>query len=150
MEKDDLDFSFSGLKTAVLREVQERFGTSSRTDTPGSVHPLAPSSDDPNVRDVVSRIAAAFQEAVVDVLVVKGLRAAEKHRSDKLVVCGGVAANRSLRERMMREGRSRGIEPIFPSMNLCTDNAAMIAVRAEMLLTAGLADDLTFGAKSRW
>lgn len=151
MEKDDLDFSFSGLKTAVLREVQERFGASPRTDIPGSFHPLVPSSEDSNVRDdVVRRIAAAFQEAVVEVLVVKGLRAAERHRSDKLVVCGGVAANRSLRERMMQEGRSRGIEPIFPSMNLCTDNAAMIAVRAEMLLAEGLTDDLTLGAKSRW
>jgi len=150
MDKDTLDFSFSGLKTAVLREAQDRFGVSSRTDIPGSFHPLAPTSRDQDVHDTVRRIAAAFQEAVVEVLVVKGLRAAEKHRSAKLVVCGGVAANSALRESMMREGGSLGIEPIFPSMNLCTDNAAMIAVRAEMLLAAGLADDLTFGAKSRW
>jgi tRNA N6-adenosine threonylcarbamoyltransferase len=150
MEKDDLDFSFSGLKTAVLREVQERFGVSPRTDVPGSFHPLVPPSQEPDVHEMVRRIAAAFQEAVVDVLVTKGLRAAEKFRSEKLVVCGGVAANRALRENMMREGRSRGIEPIFPSMNLCTDNAAMIAFRAEMLLAEGLVDNLSFGAKSRW
>jgi N6-L-threonylcarbamoyladenine synthase len=150
MEKDDLDFSFSGLKSAVLREVRERFEVSPRTDVPGSFHPLVPSDQDPGANEVVRRVAAAFQEAVVEVLVTKGLRAAEKHRSEKLVVCGGVAANRLLRERMVREGAALGIEPIFPSMSLCTDNAAMIAVRAEMLLAAGLMDDLTFGAKSRW
>jgi N6-L-threonylcarbamoyladenine synthase len=150
MEKDNLDFSFSGLKSAVLREVRERFGASQRTDIPGSFHPLVPSSEDPQDSDIVRRIAAAFQEAVVEVLVAKGFRAAEKYRSDKLVVCGGVAANTALREGMMREGRSLGIEPVFPATDLCTDNAAMIAVRAEMLLAAGLVDDLSFGAKSRW
>lgn len=150
MEKDVLDFSFSGLKTAVLREVQERFEVSRRANVPGSFHPLVPPDHDPYVEGIVRRIAAAFQEAVVEVLVTKGLRAAEKHRSKTLIICGGVASNRALRETMLREGRSRGIEPIFPSANLCTDNAAMIAVRAEMLMAAGLVDDLSFGAKSRW
>jgi N6-L-threonylcarbamoyladenine synthase len=95
-------------------------------------------------------IAAAFQEAVVDVLVIKGFRAAEKHKSEKLVVCGGVAANQALRKKMIEEGLRRGTEPVFPSMRLCTDNASMIAARADTLLSAGLADDLSFGAKSRW
>ena len=108
--------------------------------------------DDPSesAREAVSEIAAAFQHAVVDVLVVKGFRAVERFGSDTLIVCGGVAANTLLRRRMAEEGRRRGIEPIFPSVGLCTDNAAMIAARAEVLLEAGIVDGLDFGAKSRW
>ncbi len=101
-------------------------------------------------RSMVRAIAAAFQEAVIDALVVKGFRAAQKYRSEKLIVCGGVAANGALRTRMADQGMREGIEPVFPSLRLCTDNGAMIAARAEALLTAGLVDDLDFGAKSRW
>jgi len=150
MDGDELDFSFSGLKTAVLRHVEERFGVKRRNDVPGSFRPLVPreltDEDTPAIRE----IASAFQTAVVEVLAAKGMRAAERYDSPKLVVCGGVAANGALRERMAVEGRRRGIEPVFPSVRLCTDNAAMIAARAELLLAAGMADDLLFGAKSRW
>jgi N6-L-threonylcarbamoyladenine synthase len=149
MENEELDFSFSGLKTAVLRRVEESFGVSRRTDVPGSFHPIIEEGT-VEVRSQVRSIAAAFQDAVIEVLVVKGFRAAQKYRSEKLIVCGGVAANGALRERMLAEGMRYGIEPVFPSMPLCTDNAAMIAARAETLLTAGLIDDLSFGAKSRW
>lgn len=150
MEDDSLDFSFSGLKTAVLRHVEERFGVSRPTDIPGSFHPLIGFPTIDETRDSIRTIAAAFQEAVTEVLVFKGLQAAQRHNSDILVVCGGVAANGALRAKMGAEGRRLGIEPVFPSIRLCTDNAAMIAARAEILIRAGLTDDLGFGAKSRW
>jgi len=150
MDKDNLDFSFSGLKTAVLNQVEELFGVERRSDMPGSFHPIVPAEIDPTADQSIRVIAAAFQDAVTDVLVIKGFRAAEQLGVDKLVVCGGVAANSTLREKMAREGRSSGIEPVFPSMRICTDNAAMIAARADCLLDAGLTDDLTFGALSRW
>jgi len=117
---------------------------------PGSFHPLLTLDADSGHRDKIRLIAAAFQEAVVEVLVAKGFRAAQQHGVETLVVCGGVAANQALRERLLREGVARGIKAVFPSMKLCTDNAAMIAARAEVLLEQGLADDLSFGAKSRW
>jgi N6-L-threonylcarbamoyladenine synthase len=150
MDGDRLDFSFSGLKTAVLRHVEERFRVERRTDLPGSFHPLIPDDPSESAREAVSEIAAAFQHAVIDVLVAKGFRAAERFGSDTLIVCGGVAANTLLRKRMAEEGLRRGIESIFPSVGLCTDNAAMIAARAEVLLEAGIVDGLDFGAKSRW
>jgi len=95
-------------------------------------------------------IAAAFQDSVTEVLAVKAFRAAEKYSVDRLIVCGGVAANGSLRLKMGQVGTRLGIDPIFPSVKLCTDNAAMIAFRAETLFSAGLEDGLDFGAVSRW
>jgi N6-L-threonylcarbamoyladenine synthase len=150
MDKDNLDFSFSGLKTAVLRQVEEQFGVKRNAERPGSFHPLLKLDAEGRNREKVRLIAAAFQEAVVEVLVAKGFRAAERHGVKHLVVCGGVAANQALRERLLREGNVRGIEAMFPSLKLCTDNAAMVAARAEVLLEHGLVDDLNFGAKSRW
>ena len=149
MNNEELDFSFSGLKTAVLRRVEESFGVSRRSDIHGSLHPIIEEGT-VEARSEVRSIAAAFQDAVIDTLVVKGFRAAQKYRSEKLIVCGGVAANGALRARMAAEGTREGIEPVFPSMRWCTDNAAMIAARADALLTAGLIDDLGFSAKSRW
>src|SRR5271157_594152 len=91
MDNEELDFSFSGLKTAVLRRVEESFGVSRRSDIPGSFHPIIEEGT-VEVRSQVRSIAAAFQDAVIEVLVVKGFRAAQKYRSEKLIVCGGVAA----------------------------------------------------------
>ncbi|HMK36332.1 MAG TPA: tRNA (adenosine(37)-N6)-threonylcarbamoyltransferase complex transferase subunit TsaD [Desulfomonilaceae bacterium] len=150
MNGDSLDFSFSGLKTAVLRQVEEMCGVSRRTERPGSFHPLVSAKMTTDVRNRVRTIAAAFQSAVVDVLVAKGLKAAERYGCGQLVVCGGVAANSALREKMFAESGRRHIETVFPSMPLCTDNAAMIAARADVLLEAGLMDALDFDAKSRW
>lgn len=150
LEGDQLDFSFSGLKTAVLRCAEDMFGASRRSESPGSFHPLVPVESDERVREHVRQISAAFQEAVVDVLTIKAFRAAENRRVDRIIVCGGVAANTALRQKVMAEGKKRGIEAIFPSPRLCTDNAAMIAGRADVLLRNGKADTLTFGAKSRW
>jgi tRNA N6-adenosine threonylcarbamoyltransferase len=150
MEKDNLDFSFSGLKTAVLRQAEQMFGVSKRNERPGSFHAVVSPGDGPKTSERIRAIAAAFQDAVTDALVAKAFTAAELHRVDRLIVCGGVAANRTLREKMALEGTRRGIEPVFPSPRLCTDNAAMVAARAETLLSAGMMDDLNFGAMSRW
>ncbi|MBI5568907.1 MAG: tRNA (adenosine(37)-N6)-threonylcarbamoyltransferase complex transferase subunit TsaD [Desulfomonile tiedjei] len=150
MEKNNLDFSFSGLKTAVLKRVEGLFEVKQRNDRSGSFHPLVPPVRLQEARNEIREVAAAFQEAVVETLVVKGLRCAEKYASEKLVVCGGVAANRTLRRRMTEEAARLGIEPVFPPIRLCTDNAAMVAARADALLAAGKTDDLGFGALSRW
>ncbi|MCA1959948.1 MAG: tRNA (adenosine(37)-N6)-threonylcarbamoyltransferase complex transferase subunit TsaD [Desulfomonile sp.] len=150
MNEGVLDFSFSGLKTAVLRHVEERFGVERDKSVPGSFHPLIRWDQSPDAGAAVAEISAAFQDAVTDVLTAKGYLAAERYAVDKLIVCGGVAANSLLRRKMLHEGERRGIEPVFPSKRLCTDNAAMIAARAEVLLAAGLADNLDFDARSRW
>ena len=103
MLDDGNDFSFSGLKTAVVQYVRK--------------HP------DLDVADV----AASFQAAVVDVLVTKLLRVALAAGVDTIVIGGGVAANSELRTRLLDEGRTSGLRVILPSISLCTDNAAMVA-----------------------
>lgn len=105
-----LDFSFSGLKTAVLNHIN------SLQSTVNSSHSQIPN------------IAASFQQAVVDVLVRKTIMAAEKKGVGDIVLGGGVACNSALREQMVRKAASRGMAVHIPSPSLCTDNAAMIAL----------------------
>ncbi|MGD9817778.1 MAG: tRNA (adenosine(37)-N6)-threonylcarbamoyltransferase complex transferase subunit TsaD [Desulfomonilaceae bacterium] len=150
MEKDNLDFSFSGLKTAALKKSEEIFGVRRTDNIPGSFHAIDYDRNDPAVDSNLRRICKAFQEAVLDVLVTKGLWAAQSLGADKIVVCGGVAANQALRRRFSEHGRAVGIEPIFPSLPLCADNAAMIAARAFFLSQEQLFDELDFGALSRF
>jgi N6-L-threonylcarbamoyladenine synthase len=97
------DFSFSGLKTAVRQHM--------------TATPRAPLAD----------VAASLQEALVDMLLSTAFGAAAEHGVPRLAVAGGVSANSRLRERFAAEGRNRGVDVIFPSRQLCTDNAAMIA-----------------------
>ncbi len=113
-----LDFSFSGLKTAVLYRVR---GRGKRGITPLDV-------SDPQV---VADVCASFQAAVVDVLTRKTLKAADQAGMDTILVCGGVAANSHLREAFERIGADGRFRVIFPEMKLCTDNAAMMAVAWE-------------------
>jgi len=103
MLHDGLDFSFSGLKTSVMNHVRK--------------HPDVGTAD----------VAASFQAAVVDVLVVKARRAAEQVGAKGLVLGGGVAANSLLRERFLGACTESGIRGFLPSRAMCTDNAAMIA-----------------------
>ncbi len=111
------DFSFSGLKTAVLRTVQQVERSQDETD-----RRLTSSAG--LAEDTVSGIAASFQQAVVDVLVAKTVQAALAVGATEICVCGGVAANVALREAM----RQRSPLPVsVPPLFLCTDNAAMIA-----------------------
>lgn len=113
-----LDFSFSGLKTAVLYEFQGR---------PGG--PPPPEATAQRVRDV----AAGFQEAVVDVLVAKCERAVRERQRRSLLVGGGVAANARLRERLTEMCEERDISLVLSPREYCTDNAAMGAIAWESL-----------------
>jgi N6-L-threonylcarbamoyladenine synthase len=122
MLDDGNDFSFSGLKTAVVQYVRK--------------HP------DLEVADV----AASFQTAVVDVLVTKLLRVAEEAGVETIVIGGGVAANSELRTRLIDEGLTSGLRVILPSISLCTDNAAMVASVAWWRLRADGPTPLDGGA----
>ncbi len=119
VEKENLNFSFSGLKTAVLYLLRER--------------------SDVNVSDV----AASFQEAVVDVLIWKLIHAAELTGIKKLLLVGGVAANERLRQKLSGECSKRSFELYVPPVNLCVDNAAMIARAAVDLVKMGKFSDLS-------
>ena len=135
LSADSLDFSFSGLKTAVLYHVRGH-----GTDVKKRESRLSPQE--------LADTAAGFQECVVDVLVGKTLKAAEIHNMDRIIVGGGVAANRRLRTRFQEEAEARGIEIILPPMRFCTDNAAMVGGLAYHYATAGLFADLSLDAKA--
>jgi N6-L-threonylcarbamoyladenine synthase len=123
---DRLDFSFSGLKTAVRYRIAP----------PGTTAPAEPLTGQP-----LADLAASFQEAVVDCLVAKTLLAAKRTEMRLLCVGGGVAANGRLRERLAEETTRRGITLHIPPLKLCTDNAVMGAIAVERL-KAGLVEDL--------
>lgn len=112
----DFNFSFSGLKTAVLTRVRE-------------TAPL----DDAARAD----IARGFQEAIVEVLVKKAMRAVRESGLKQLVVAGGVGANRELRRQLDAQAARRGIEVFYPEFEFCTDNGAMIALAGALRLQAG-------------
>jgi N6-L-threonylcarbamoyladenine synthase len=127
------DFSFSGLKTAVLRIVRKyRPQANGRPTTkPREVSATTP----PVMRTLpVANLAASFQAAVVDVLVGKACRAAEEFEAKAVLLAGGVAANELLRSEM---GRLSPVSVAFPEMRFCTDNAAMIASAAFFRLVVG-------------
>lgn len=136
--KESLDFSFSGIKTAVVNFVK-KFGSPANVDK--TVLPY-------RVEDVV----ASFQEAVVDVLIEKTAMAAERKGVKLVAVVGGVAANRRLRERFMEKAREKGWNLRLPPIAFCTDNAVMIAAAAyEIWKREGFCRDLfSVDALSRW
>jgi N6-L-threonylcarbamoyladenine synthase len=111
-----LDFSFSGIKTAVLYKLQ------------------APSS---KLQAQKADIAASFQEAVINTLIKKSLLACQIKKVKRLVIGGGVAANNRLRERFCREAAQKDIKCYFPSQELCLDNAAMVAGLGYQLFRKG-------------
>ncbi|MDH3647192.1 MAG: tRNA (adenosine(37)-N6)-threonylcarbamoyltransferase complex transferase subunit TsaD [Gammaproteobacteria bacterium] len=123
-----LEFSFSGLKTAVLRAV-ERAG------------------DEEQAR---ADIARGFEDAVIDTLAIKCARAIEQTGLGTLVVAGGVGANVRLRERLQRECECSGVRVCYPRQEFCTDNGAMIAYAGLQRLRAGAGDPPVFWARPRW
>ncbi len=127
------DFSFSGLKTAVLRQVQKLEAEAGAEDG-GEARRLTSADRKALPPETVSDLAASFQEAVVEVLVEKTRQAAMETGVDHVCVCGGVSANRALRKAM----EERMPVPVFmPPLSLCTDNAAMIAAAGYQRFVAG-------------
>jgi N6-L-threonylcarbamoyladenine synthase len=128
LDRAGLEFSFSGLKTAVLHAVRGRSLTEAlRAD-----------------------VARGVQEAIVETLTAKALRALEYTGLSVLVVSGGVSANRSLRERLTAVAGAHGARVYYPRIEFSTDNAAMIAVAGLARLQAGEHDDLAIQARARW
>lgn len=123
LESNSYDFSFSGLKTAVLNHLNQMKQKGEEI--------------------IKEDIAASFQRAVLDVLVEKTFRLANEKASDKIVLAGGVAANEGLRKMMGERGLKEGIEIFYPSKILCTDNAAMIGSAAYYNYINGHISDLS-------
>jgi N6-L-threonylcarbamoyladenine synthase len=118
--KGPLDFSFSGIKTAVLYYVQ-RMACSVRRNVSRNKAQYA-------IRNTqYADIAASFQEVVIDTLIQKSLLACKFKKINRLVIGGGVVANNRLRERFLQEAKKKGVSVFFPSQELCLDNAAMVA-----------------------
>ena len=116
-DSGDLDFSMSGLKTAVLRYVKGERAAGRDIDVPD--------------------LAASFQEAIVDVQVTKTIEAARRTSVERVLMGGGVVANTRLRERLVTDGASAGYEVLIPPLSLCTDNAAMVACLGAARLERG-------------
>lgn len=129
LHSGDLDFSFSGLKTAVLTAVRKGLADGqARAD-----------------------LAAELEAAIVEVLAAKAVAAVRRRRDRRLVVAGGVSANQRLRQTLAAAGRRDGFEPYFPPPALCTDNGAMIAHAGALRLAAGeRATSFGLSVRPRW
>jgi len=148
LEKDSLDFSFSGIKTAVVNFVR-KYASNSEAANNKRIGVRGTWSQELPVPIV--DIVASFQEAVVDVLVIKTCAAAQRFDASQVVVAGGVAANSRLRERLREEVARLGLPLMLPRAELCTDNAAMVAAAAfHQFNKTGGSWDLDFDAISRW
>ena len=133
LHSGNLDFSFAGLKTAVLTQHRK----------------LGPAPTPQQLAD----LAASTQAAIVEVLVKKSLAALKQTGLDRLVVSGGVGANAELRRQLDDAARRRGLRVHYPELDLCTDNGAMIALAAAMRLQSGAAaasKDYAFNVRPRW
>jgi N6-L-threonylcarbamoyladenine synthase len=136
LHSGNLDFSFSGLKTAVLTRLKDAQALAVVSDT------------------LAADLAAATQQAIVEVLVAKSIKALDQTGLKRLVVAGGVGANRLLRAKLSHALIKRQAEAFFPPLELCTDNGAMIAFAAAQRIARGLVD-LTdhqhgFDVRPRW
>jgi N6-L-threonylcarbamoyladenine synthase len=133
LHSPDLDFSFAGLKTAVMTQYKR----------------LGPVPDESQRAD----LAASTQAAIVEVLVKKSLKALKQTGLKRLVVSGGVGANSQLRQQLNDAAMKRGLRVHYPELALCTDNGALIALAAAMRLQAGAAraaNDYAFDVRPRW
>lgn len=128
IETPDFNFSFSGLKTAVTNEVHKR---TQRGEAVATVD-----------------VAASFQQAVIDVLVAKTVRAVRHTGLSNVVVAGGVAANQGLRQALHDAAAAHGFRATFPPLPLCTDNAVMIAAAGSLVYARGVQHTLGLNAKA--
>jgi len=132
LHSGDLDFSFAGLKTAVLTQAK-KLGDQLEANK--------------------ADLAASTQAAIVEVLLKKSLAALDQTGLKRLVVAGGVGANRNLREQLNAACAKRKVRVHYPELHLCTDNGAMIAMAAAMRLQSGLSqasERYAFDVKPRW
>jgi N6-L-threonylcarbamoyladenine synthase len=127
-DRPGLDFSFSGLKTQVLLAYQAH-------------------ANDPTAK---ADIAFAFEDAIVDTLLIKCRRALDATGDTRLVIAGGVGANRKLRAQLADAAQREGFRVYFPRLEFCTDNGAMIALAGALRLRAGLHDDAAIKVSPRW
>lgn len=137
------DFSFSGLKTAVMREATVQQSAEARTSRKRGGEKMPRLRSDISVNDV----AASFQEALVDILVEKTARAAKEFKATEILIAGGVSANQALRQKMRKETE---LPVRYPPLNLCTDNGAMIAAAAHFRYENGLRSDLDLDVLPMW
>ncbi len=136
LHSGDLDFSFAGLKTAVLTQAKK---LGDQLNDPGST--------------AKADLAASTQAAIVEVLLKKSLAALKSTGLKRLVVAGGVGANRELRDQLNAACAKLGVRVHYPELHLCTDNGAMIAMAAAMRLQAGVQETsraYAFDVKPRW
>jgi N6-L-threonylcarbamoyladenine synthase len=128
MDSGDLNLSFSGLKTAVVTLVRREAVSEQRN----------------------ADIAREFEDAIVDVLVAKAIAALDVTGVSRLVVAGGVGANRTLRERLRSAAAAQGVDVYYPETQFCTDNGAMIALVGALRLSHAMPADYAFTIRPRW
>jgi len=128
LEKEN-DFSFSGLKTAVLTLIKKQKNLT---------------------YDFKKDLAASFQKVVIDILIDKTIKTAKKYGIKHIVICGGVASNKLLREKIIKFTIDENLQIFIPEKKFCTDNAGMISVVGEYLLKNGIYSDLSISAMPDW
>ena len=129
LHSKDFDFSFSGLKTAVLTLVKKQ----------------------PELTDIIkANIAASFQESITEVLIYKTLKAMNSLNLNQIVVSGGVGANKQLREKLTKSSQENNFQLFFPSLEFCTDNGAMIALAGYLRHSLSEKKDYRFTVIPRW
>ena len=156
LHSGNLDFSFAGLKTAVLVQSQKMVASmlseKSVQKTPNLASGATPGFENLPLQERAN-LAASTQAAITDILVKKSLSALKETGLKRLVVAGGVGANQSLRLQLNAQCAQRGVRVHYPELHLCTDNGAMIAMAAAMRLQSGLQQANTnyaFNVKPRW
>ena len=129
LHSKDFDFSFSGLKTAVLTLVKKQ----------------------PELTDTIkANIAASFQESITEVLIYKTIKAMDSLNLNQIVVSGGVGANKQLREKLTNSSQKNNFQLFFPSLEFCTDNGAMIALAGYLRYSLSEKKDYRFTVMPRW